>query len=104
VKHSSFALFFLGASLAPHGLPAPASAYATGKRVEIVAGGLQRGPDKLETSYNLAHVPNGDLLANTRRLVGRQNQTLAALLAHLAALLAHLAALLAHLAEVETYA
>jgi len=43
-----------------------------------------RGPDKLESSYNLAHVPNGDLLANTRRLVGRQNQTLAALLAHLA--------------------
>ena len=43
-----------------------------------------REPDKLESSYNLEQVSDKDLLANTRRLVGRQNQTLAALLAHLA--------------------
>jgi hypothetical protein len=36
------------------------------------------------TRYSLEHVPDDDLHANTRRLVGRSNQLLAALLAHLA--------------------
>src|SRR6187401_3288553 len=34
-------------------------------------------------SYCLDHVSDNDLLASTRRLVGRSNQLLAALLAHL---------------------
>jgi hypothetical protein len=32
----------------------------------------------------LAHLSDGELLANTRQLVGRSNQVFAALLAHLA--------------------
>ena len=34
-----------------------------------------------EPSYRLEHISDGDLLAGTRRLVGRQNQVLAELLA-----------------------
>ena len=37
-----------------------------------------------EMTYRYEHVSDSDLLANTRRLVGRSNQLLAALLAHLA--------------------
>ena len=36
------------------------------------------------TPYSLEHVSDDDLHASTRRLVGRSNQLLAALLAHLA--------------------
>jgi len=36
------------------------------------------------TGYSLEHVSDDDLHARTRRLVGRSNQLLAALLAHLA--------------------
>src|SRR6185503_8161163 len=36
------------------------------------------------SSYSLAHVSDDDLHASTRRLVGRSNQLLASLLAHLA--------------------
>ena len=37
-----------------------------------------------ESTYRLEHVSDDDLLAGTRRLVGRSNEVLAALLAHLA--------------------
>ena len=37
-----------------------------------------------ESSYSLDHISDADLLAGTRRLVGRQNHVLAELLAHLA--------------------
>jgi len=41
-------------------------------------------PAGVESSYHLEHVSDDDLLAHTRRLVGRSNELLAALLAHLA--------------------
>ena len=37
-----------------------------------------------EAAHRFAHMSDADLLASTRRLVGRSNQLLAALLAHLA--------------------
>jgi len=39
--------------------------------------------DTPASAYGLDHVPNDELHASTRRLVGRSNQLLAALLAHL---------------------
>jgi len=41
-------------------------------------------PSSAEPGYRLEHLSDTDLLAGTRRLVGRQNQVLAELLAHLA--------------------
>ena len=41
-------------------------------------------PSAAEATYHLERVPDAELLTNTRRLVGRSNHVLAALLAHLA--------------------
>jgi 5-methylcytosine-specific restriction endonuclease McrA len=50
----------------------------------INAESIVSTPSAAESTYHLEQVSDSELLTNTRRLVGRSNQLLAALLAHLA--------------------